>query len=154
MVAHLWFAPAPKPPDTKEQNTGPAYRVRVYISEMIQAYGRFSGNHTWLMVFSICTKPRLGSVFLMKSTMVSRFSCCRIKGLWLPKRLKATLNMTSVPWRKIMSGKTQKHKVNPNQFDGSAQGSPLGLCSINSPGNARGTHLRCSRWNLHQAYAR
>lgn len=67
--------------------------------------------HTWLMVFSICTRPRLGSVFLMKSTMVSRFSCCRIKGLWLPKRLKATLNMTSDPWRKIISRKTQKCRV-------------------------------------------
>lgn len=73
-------------------------------------------SHTWLMVFSICTKPRLGSVFFMKSTMVSRFSCCRIKGLWLPKRLKATLNMTSDPWRKIISKKTQKCRVKSCQL--------------------------------------
>lgn len=77
-------------------------------SRITGASGRSRLNHTWLIVFSICTKPRLGSVLFIKSTMVSRFSCCRIKGLWLPSRLRATLNMTSDPWRKIISGKTQK----------------------------------------------
>lgn len=69
--------------------------------------------HTWLIVFSICTKPRLGSVFFMKSTIVSRFSCCRIKGLWLPKRLRATLNMTSDPWRKIISRRHRNAELSP-----------------------------------------
>lgn len=91
--------------------------LRVYRSRIACPFGRATLNHTWLMVFSICTKPRLGSVLFMKSTMVSRFSCCRIKGLWLPNRLKATLNMTSDPWRKIISEKTQKsRKLNRNSF--------------------------------------
>lgn len=80
------------------------------ISRIAGTFGRSGLNHTWLMVFSICTKPRLGSMLFIKSTIVSRFSCCRIKGLWLPNRLKATLNMTSDPWRKIISGKTQKSR--------------------------------------------
>ncbi len=60
---------------------------------------------TWFIVFSICTRPRLGKVVLMNSTIDSRFSCCRIRGLWLPRRLKATLKMTSDPWRNSMSGR-------------------------------------------------
>ncbi len=66
-------------------------------------------NVTWLIVFSICTRPRLGKVVLMNSTIDSRLSCCRIRGLWLPRRLKATLKMTSDPWRNSMSG---RHKIN------------------------------------------
>lgn len=60
---------------------------------------------TWLIVFSICTRPRLGKVVLINSTIVSRLSCWRINGLWLPRRLKATLKMTSDPWRNSMSGR-------------------------------------------------
>lgn len=66
---------------------------------------------TWFMVFSICTRPRLGSVVFMKSTMDSRLSCCRSRGLWLPSRLKATLKITSEPWRNNISGKERKKKA-------------------------------------------
>ena len=62
------------------------------------------------MVFSICTRPSLGSMVLMKSTMDSRLSCCRIRGLWLPSRLKATLKMASDPWRNNISDKTTKRR--------------------------------------------
>ena len=74
---------------------------------------------TWLIVFSICTRPRLGSVVLMKSTMDSRLSCCRIRGLWLPSRLKATLKMTSEPWRNNISGRGQKESkvVQVNKYN-------------------------------------
>lgn len=67
------------------------------------------------MVFSICTKPRFGRIHLTKSTIVSKFSCCRIKGLWLPSKLKATLNITSDPWRNSMSGgRRQRRNYNEN----------------------------------------
>lgn len=58
---------------------------------------------TWLTVFSICTRPRLGSSVLMTSTMDSRLSCCMIRSLWLPSRLKPTLKMTSGPCRNNIS---------------------------------------------------
>lgn len=111
-ISVTWLPYAKHPPG--RQSSEKQFFLRQH-TEPLQASGEPS-VHTWLMVFSICTRPRLGSVFFMKSTMVSRFSCCRIKGLWLPKRLKATLNMTSDPWRKIISGKTQKCRVKPCQF--------------------------------------
>ncbi|TNN69412.1 hypothetical protein EYF80_020413 [Liparis tanakae] len=43
----------------------------------------------------------------MKSTMDSRLSCCRINGLWLPSKLKATLKMTSDPCRNNISDRGQ-----------------------------------------------
>ena len=92
----------------ERERKGRKEEIQLLHIQDYRASGRSRLNHTWLIVFSICTKPRLGSVLFIKSTMVSRFSCCRIKGLWYPSRLKATLNMTSDPWRKIISGKTQK----------------------------------------------
>lgn len=95
---------------------------------------------TWLIVFSICTKPRLGSMVLMKSTMDSRLSCCRIKGLWLPSRLKATLKITSDPCRNNISDKQRGGKKN----------SEVKTTSVCNPGRQR----RNIMWMLTKAVER
>ena len=85
--------------------------------------GKFSfciSRITWAFGWKVQTEPDWcslpsaqspgGGVLFIKSIMISRFSCCRIRNLWLPSRLKAALNMISDPWRKIIFWKTQRSR--------------------------------------------
>lgn len=62
-------------------------------------------KHTWVIIFSISDVFISGSVLLRNSTIFSKLSHSIISVSWLLSRLSATLNMTSVPWRKIISKK-------------------------------------------------
>lgn len=65
-------------------------------------------HHTWVIIFSISVVFISGNVLLRNSTIFSKFSHSIISASWLLSKLRATLNITSVPWRKIISRKRKK----------------------------------------------
>ena len=106
---------------------------------------------TWFMTRSICIIPISGSVVLMNSTILSKESHCIISSLWLPSNTKDTLNITSIPWMKIRSGK----EIGNQQRDSLqviSKGIPFGVVSSDSqrgnqqrdslPGNQQRNSLR------------
>lgn len=60
-------------------------------------------HHTWVIIFSISVVFISGNVLLRNSTIFSKLSHSIISASWLLSKLRATLNITSVPWRKIIS---------------------------------------------------
>ena len=109
--------------DTKWSKAAPAEREKERKREEGREGGKFSlciSRITWAFGWKVQTEPDWwslpsaqspgGGVLFIKSIMISRFSCCRIRSLWLPSRLKAALNMISDPWRKIIFWKTQRSR--------------------------------------------